>query len=86
MPVLGFAVALADLIGEFALLHPDVVVRVLLPATTDAVVDLVRNGHARTLGFTWSGGARRSRMPLPVLGDPQRSSCPTAIDSALARR
>ena len=69
VPVLGFAVALADLIGEFARLHPDVVVRVLSPATTDAVVDLVRNGRS-DLGFTWGVEVPDDLDAAPVLGDP----------------
>ena len=51
--VLGFSVALADLMGQFASRYPGVVVRVFPPDSTDGVAELVRSG-ACEVGFTWS--------------------------------
>ena len=51
---LGFSVALADLIGDFARRYPDVIVRVFPPESTDGVTELVRSG-ACGVGFTLAG-------------------------------
>ncbi len=51
--VLGFSVALAGLVGDFASRYPRVVVRVFPPESTDGVAELVHSG-ACEVGFTWS--------------------------------
>jgi LysR family nitrogen assimilation transcriptional regulator len=67
--VLGFSVPLAELIGEFARRHPQVVVRVFPPETADGVAELVRSG-ACDLGFTWGAHVPDDLDSVPVLVDP----------------
>ncbi len=67
--VLGFSVALADLIGAFARLYPRVVVRVLAPESTDGVFEMVRSG-ACEVGFTWAVTVPDDVDAVPVLVDP----------------
>jgi DNA-binding transcriptional LysR family regulator len=66
--VLGFSVALADLIGEFARRHPHVVVRVLPAGSTDGVAELVRSGGC-DIGFTWGAPAGEDMHATPVFVD-----------------
>jgi DNA-binding transcriptional LysR family regulator len=67
--VLGFSVALADLIGDFASRYPHVVVRVFPPESTDGVAELVRSG-ACDVGFTWASHVTDELDSVAVLADP----------------
>lgn len=67
--VLGFSVALADLVGDFARRHPHVVVRVFPPESTDGVAELVRSG-ACEVGFTFAATVPDDLDGVPVLFDP----------------
>jgi len=67
--VLGFSVPLADLIGEFARQHPQVVVQVLPPESADGVAHLVRSG-ACDVGFTWVAPVPDDLDGTPVYTDP----------------
>ena len=67
--VLGFSVALADLVGGFARSYPAVVVRVLPPESTDGVADQVRSG-ACEVGFTWAAAVPDDLDSVPVFLDP----------------
>jgi DNA-binding transcriptional LysR family regulator len=51
--VFWFEIPLADLVGEFCVRHPGVIVSVSAPDTTNAVTGLVRSG-ACDVGLTWS--------------------------------
>jgi DNA-binding transcriptional LysR family regulator len=66
--VLGFAVALADLVGDFARRYPAVVVRVLPPEGTDGVAEQVRSG-ASEVGFTWAADVPDDLDAVPVFSD-----------------
>jgi len=66
---LGFSVALADLIGDFARRYPDVIVRVFPPESTDGVTELVRSG-ACGVGFTLAGAVPDDLDSVAVLVDP----------------
>ncbi len=67
--VLGFSVALADLIGDFSRRYPNVVVRVFPPEGTDGVVEMVRSG-ACEVGFTWAPTVPDDLDAVRVSGDP----------------
>ena len=67
--VLGFSVALADLVGDFARRHPHVVVRVFPPESTDGVAELVRTG-ACEVGFTLAATVPDDLDGVPVVLDP----------------
>jgi DNA-binding transcriptional LysR family regulator len=73
--VLGFSVALADLIGDFAARYPHVVVRALPPESTDAVAEMVRSGAAE-VGFTWAAAVPDDLDPVPVFADPSVAVIP----------
>ena len=66
--VLGFSVALADLVGEFARRYPAVVVRVLSPESTEGVADQVRSGACQ-VGFTWVSEVPDDLDAVPVFSD-----------------
>jgi DNA-binding transcriptional LysR family regulator len=73
--VLGFDVALADLIGDFARRHPSVVVRVLPPESTEDVIDHVRSGRCE-VGFTWAAEVPDDLDAVPVFSDPSVAVVP----------
>ncbi len=66
---LGFSVALADLVGDFARRYPSVVVRVLPSESTDAVAEMLRTG-ACEVGFTWAATASDDLDAVAVAADP----------------
>jgi DNA-binding transcriptional LysR family regulator len=67
--VFWFEIPLADLIGAFSLRHPGVVVRVLAPDNTEAVIGSVRSG-ACDVGFVWSVSLPEDLVGVPVFTDP----------------
>jgi DNA-binding transcriptional LysR family regulator len=81
--VLGFSVALADVIGAFATSHPSVVVRVLPPESTEGVADQVRTG-ACEVGFTWAREVPDDLAGVAVFADPSVVVVPEG--HALAKR
>jgi DNA-binding transcriptional LysR family regulator len=65
---LGLTTPLAGLIGSFARLHPQVVVRVFPSVSPEGVVDLVRNA-ACDVGFTWGATVPEDLHTEPVYAD-----------------
>ena len=67
--VFWFTVPLADVVGAFSQRHPNVLVRVFAPESTDGVEDLVRGG-ACDVGFIWAPSAPDDLDGVPVYVDP----------------
>ena len=78
--ILGFSVPLADLIGEFARRHVQVVVQVLPPESADGVAHLVRSG-ACDVGFTWWRRSPTISTAHPSTPTRVSSSCQKGIRS-----
>jgi len=66
--VFWFETPLADLVGEFCRRHPDVIVSVSAPDTTDAVTGLVRSG-ASDVGLTSSPNVSDDLVGTQVFTD-----------------
>lgn len=79
--VLGFSVALADLVGEFARTYPAVVIRVLPPEGTEGIADQVRGG-ACEVGFTWAAEVPDDLDAVAVFVDPSVAVVPATHELA----